>query len=263
MIIGDDEGMQKKVIMLVSMITCLFLMISFSGCINQEETLDPTIQRIKDAGKLVVGTSTPYEPMEYKDETGEYAGFDIDIANEIANQLGVETDIKDMDFELLIDAVANGEVDIAIAAITITSEREEKVAFSNPYFNAGQVIITNESNQEINIPEDLEDKKVGVEKGTTNEGEALKYTNETNIIKYSNYTEAINGLEAGTIDAVIIDRPAGIVLTKDNSNIKIVGDPFTNDLYGIAIKKDESALKTEINNVIASGIIDTFETKWF
>jgi polar amino acid transport system substrate-binding protein len=168
-----------------------------------------------------------------------------------------------MDFDLLIDAVANGEVDIAIAAITITNEREEKVAFSNPYLNAGQVIITNESDQEISIPEDLEDKKVGVQNGTTSEEEALKYTNETNVIKYNDYIEAVTNLEAGTIDAIIIDRPAGIGLTKDNSNIKIVGNPFTNELYGIAIKKGESALKTEINKVIASGIIDTFETKWF
>ncbi len=254
--------MNKKIKLPFTTIICFFLILSISGCINQEETLDPTIERIKDAGKLVVGTSTPYEPMEYKDETGNIVGFDIDIANEIANQLGVETDIRDMDFDLLIDAVANGEVDIAIAAITITTEREERVAFSNPYLNAGQVIITNESNQEINIPEDLKDKKVGVQNSTTSEEEALKYTNETNVIKYNDYIEAVTNLEAGTIDAVIIDRPAGIVLAKDNSNIKIVGNPFTNELYGIAIKKGESALKTEINKVIASGIIDTFEAKW-
>lgn len=255
--------MNKKIKLPFTTIVCFFLILSIPGCINQEETLDPTIEQIKDAGKLIVGTSTPYEPMEYKDENGNIVGFDIDIANEIANQLGVETDIRDMDFDLLIDAVANGEVDIAIAAITITNEREEQVSFSNPYLNAGQVIITNESNQEINIPEDLEDKKVGVQNSTTSEEEALKYTNEANVIKYNDYIEAVTNLEAGTIDAVIIDRPAGIVLAKDNSNIKIVGDPFTNELYGIAIKKGESALKTEINKVIASGIIDTFETKWF
>ena len=254
--------MNKKIKLLFTTIVCFFLILSIPGCINQEETLDPTIERIKDAGKLIVGTSTPYEPMEYKDENGNIVGFDIDIANEIANQLGVETDIRDMDFDLLIDAVANGEVDIAIAAITITNEREEQVSFSNPYLNAGQVIITNESNQEINIPEDLKYKKVGVQNSTTSEEEALKYTNETNVIKYNDYIEAVTNLEAGTIDAIIIDRPAGIGLTKDNSNIKIVGNPFTNELYGIAIKKGESALKTEINKVIASGVIDTFEAEW-
>ena len=257
--------MNKKIMVLFSLAVCFFLILSLPGCINQEETLDPTIQRIKDAGKLVVGTSMPYEPMEYKDENGNIVGFDIDIANEIANQLGVDIEVENMTFDedAFADALNNEEVDIIIAAITITNEREEQVSFSNPYLNAGQVIITNESNQEINIPDDLKDKKVGVQNGTTSEEEALKYTNETNVIKYNDYTEAVTDLEAGIIDAIIIDRPAGIVFTKDNSNIKIVGDPFTNELYGIAIKKGESALKTEINKVIASGIIDTFETKWF
>ena len=257
--------MNKKIKLLFTTIVCFFLILSIPGCINQEETLDPTIERIKDAGKLIVGTSTPYEPMEYKDENGNIVGFDIDIANEIANQLGVDIEVVNMTFDedAFADALNNEEVDIIIAAITITNEREEKVAFSNPYLNAGQVIITNESDQEISIPEDLEDKKVGVQNGTTSEEEALKYTNETNVIKYNDYIEAVTNLEAGTIDAIIIDRPAGIGLTKDNSNIKIVGNPFTNELYGIAIKKGESALKTEINKVIASGIIDTFETKWF
>jgi len=257
--------MNKKIKLVFTTIVCFFLILFIPGCINQEESLDPTIQSIKDRGTLIVGTSAPYEPMEYKDENGEYVGFDIDIANEIANQLEVDIEVVNMEFNesVFADALNNEEVNIIIAAITITNEREELVSFSNPYLNAGQVIVTNESSQEINIPENLKDKKVGVQIGTTSKEEALIYTNETNVIKYSNYTEAVNGLKAGAIDAIIIDRPAGIGLTKDNQNIKIVGDPFTNELYGIAIKKGESALKTEINNVIASGIIDTLEKKWF
>jgi len=255
--------MNKKIKLLFTALVCFFLILCIPGCINQEETLDSTIQSIKDKGTLIVGTSTPYKPMEYTDDNGNVIGFDIDISQKIADHLEVDLKIEDMGFDDLLDAVSNGEIDIAIAAITITNEREEQVAFSNPYLNAGQVIITNESNQDINTPEDLEDKKVGVQNSTTSESEALKYTNSSLVIVYKNYTNAIDDLISGEIHAIIIDYTAGIGLTKDNPDIKIIGDPFTNELYGIALKKGESAFKNEINTVIASGIIDTLEKKWF
>lgn len=255
--------MHKKTMVAGSLGICLFLVISFSGCVNQEEKTDPAIQKIKDAGKLVVGTSTPYEPMEYIDENGDIVGFDIDIAREIATKLGVELEIKDMAFDDLLDAVENGSVDIAIAAITITIERSEQVLFSNAYMNAGQVIIVNETNKDINSEEDLENKIVGVQDGTTSEEEALKYTNSSLVKSYNNYTGALEAILAREIDAIVIDYPAGVGLIKDTSGLEIVGDPFTNELYGIAMKKGNSALKTEIDKVIARISIEELGNKWF
>jgi polar amino acid transport system substrate-binding protein len=231
---------------------CLFLLISFAGCIGPEETLDPTIKRIKDAGKLLVGTHAPYAPMEYFDENGDIIGFDIDIAEMIAEKLDVELEIKN-----------HGEVDMIIAAITITTERAEQVLFSNAYLNAGQVIIVNEFNQNISIPDDLENKSVGVQSGTTSEAEALKYTNSSLVKVYDHYLEARADLIAGEIDAIIIDYPAGLGLIKNISGLKIVGEPFTDELYGIAVKKGEQALKTEIDDLIASSEIKELEAKWF
>ncbi len=255
--------MHKKTMVAGSLGICLLLVISFSGCVNQEEKTDPTIQKIKDAGKLVVGTSTPYEPMEYIDENGDIVGFDINVAREIATKLGVELEIEDMAFDDLLDAVEDGSVDIAIAAITITLERSEQVLFSNAYLNAGQVIIVNETNKDINSEEDLENKIVGVQDGTTSEKEALKYTNSSLVKSYNNYTGALEAILAGEIDAIVIDYPAGVGLIKDTLGLEIVGDPFTNELYGIAMKKGKSALKTEIDKVIASISIEELGNKWF
>ena len=255
--------MHKKTMVAGSLGICLLLVIFFSGCVNQEEKTDPAIQKIKDAGKLVVGTSTPYEPMEYIDENDDIVGFDIDVAREIATALGVELEIKDMVFDGLLDAVEDGSVDIAIAAITITLERSEQVLFSNAYLNAGQVIIVNETNKDINSEEDLENKIVGVQDGTTSEKEALKYTNSSLVKSYNNYTGALEAILAGEIDAIVIDYPAGVGLIKDTLGLEIVGDPFTNELYGIAMKKGKSALKTEIDKVIASISIEELGNKWF
>ena len=255
--------MHKKTIVTGSLVICFLLMISFSGCVDQKEKIDPVIQKIKDAGKLVVGTSTPYEPMEYIDENGDIVGFDIDVAREIATALGVELEIKDMAFDDLLDAVEAGSVDISIAAITITLERSEQVLFSNAYLNAGQIIIVNETNNDINSEEDLENKIVGVQDGTTSEEEALKYTNSSLVKSYGNYTAALEAILAEEINAIVIDYPAGVGLIKDTPGLEIVGDPFTNELYGIAIKKGNSALKSEIDKVIAGISIEELENKWF
>jgi len=247
----------------LTVIVLLFAIVFYSGCISSEDEVDLTIQEIKNSGKLVVGTSTPYGPMEYTDEQGNIVGFDIDLAQEIASSLDVELEIKDMDFDLLIDSVVAGDVDIAIAAITINLERSQKVLFSNPYLNAGQVVIVNASNNDINSPEDLANKKVGVQNGTTSQQEAEKYTNVSLVIPFDNYSTAVTQLADGNIDVIIIDYPAGFGLVKNNEEIKIVGNPFTDELYGIAMNKGETGLKDEIDKVIASGSIDTLKEKWF
>ena len=255
--------MHKKVLLLNIAIVCMLLFVSFSGCVEETDTTDPTIKRIKDAGKLIVGTSTPYEPMEYVDENNNIVGFDIDIAQAIADDLGVELEIMDMPFDDLLDAVDAGTIDIAIAALTITIERSEQVLFSNAYLNAGQIIIVNDLNGDINKPEDLDNKTVGVQNGTTSQDEALKYTNESKVITYDDYTEALEDILLGNIDAIVIDYSAGLGLIKGYSSLTIVGDPFTDELYGIAMKKGESSLKSEIDKVIASIDISELEDKWF
>lgn len=246
------------------LISLLIFLVAISGCTEKKEADDTTIQQIKDSGKLVVGTDYPYEPMEYIDETGEVVGFDIDIANLIADELGVDVEIRDIDFDYLLDAVENGSVDIAIAAITITIERSEKVLFSNPYLNAGQIVIINASNEDIYSEEDLKGKTVGVQSGTTSKDVAVVYTeNLSLVVIYNDYVYALENLTAGSIDAIVIDYPAGVGLIRDNPDVEIVGDPFTDELYGIAIKKGETELKALVDKVLSSISISTLENKWF
>lgn len=250
-----------KLSLLISILT--ITIVFHSGCIDSRNEVDPAIQKIKDTGKIVVGTSTPYEPMEYINEDGDIVGFDIDLARAIALDIGVELELIDMDFDSLITSVVSGEIDIAIAAITINLERSEKVLFSNPYFNAGQIIIVNVNNTNISKPEDIQNKKVGVQNGTTSQIEAEKYTNSSLVFTYPDYSIAVDELLNGFIEVIIIDYPAGSSLVKNNKNIKIVGNPFTTEWYGIAIKKENNALKDKIDRIINSGIINVLEERWF
>jgi len=246
----------------------IIVLIFFAGC-TEPNAEDSTIKRIKDAGVLKVGTCTPFEPMEYKNESGDILGFDIDIAEEIAMHLGVEIEIKDYPnlFDNISTPLEDGEVDMVIAAITITIERTKQVLFSRPYLNAGQIIIVNASNTDIKSEIDLFNKIVGVQRNTTGEEEALKYTNSSSqVITYLNYEMALLDLIAEEIDAIIVDYPSGVALIKNQPDLKIIGAPFTNEFYGIAVKKGEKALVAEIDSVIVglleNGKMNEIKNRW-
>ena len=238
-------------------IAALLFLIVITGCANlQTEKLDPKIKEIKDRGKLIVGSDIPYGVMEFFDDSENVVGIDIDIAQEIADHLGVEIEVINYDWEPLFDAIKNGEVDLAISAMSITPERAEEMLFSIPYFNAGQVVVIHKDSADIEGPLDLSGKKIGVQGESTSEPEARKYTEESLVVTYTGYdfelTEEgmINDLQTGVIDAIIIDLIAGIDLINYEENFIIAGDPFTEEFYGIATKIDNVALIAQVDEVL-------------
>lgn len=228
---------------------------------------DPILREIKTSGKILVGTDATYPPMESIDETGNFVGMDIDIAREIAFDLGVKAEFRNIVWDEIFDTLLNGEVDMLISAITITSERAERMAFSDPYFNAGQVIVTTlDKINEIKGTQDLAGKKLGVQIETTSEIEAQKYTDPDLVIPFENYDLAKEELLEGTIDAIIIDYPAAIGMVSGEERLKVIGEPFTQEFYGIAVRKEEKVLLGEINKTIRrlkrENIIEEMEKKW-
>jgi len=226
------------------------------------------VAQIKTAGKLVVATDATYPPLEYQNEKGEMVGFDIDLAREIANDLNVSLELRNVSFDKIFDVLKNGEVDLVISSVTITSEREKEMDFSNPYLNAGQVIVVKEGNSDIGGVTDLEAKKVGVQKDTTSETEALKYSEPGNVKKYLDYTPAKADLLAGRIDAIVIDYPAGVAMAQASGGlISVVGKPFTSEFYGVTLAKGQTALTNAVNNTIArlkrTGRLGELENVWF
>ena len=236
--------------------------------LKKEAVEDPVLKRIKTRGTILVGTDATYPPMESIDREGNFLGFDIDLAKEIASDLRVRVEFKNIPWERLIsfEPLLTDEIDIAISAITITPERAEKVAFSTPYLNAGQVIVTMLENlEEIKGAEDLFDKKVGVQLNTTSEEEAKKYTDS--VIAFEDYTKAKEALLKREIDAIMIDYPAALGLVSKTPNFTIVGEPLTQEFYGVALKKEATQLLFKINNTIErlkeEGKINELIQKWF
>jgi polar amino acid transport system substrate-binding protein len=216
--------------------------------------------------KLVVGTDATYPPLEYANEQGQYVGFDMDLAAEIAKGLGVPLEVKNISFDKIFDSLKNGEVTMVISSVTITEERQKEFLFSAPYLNAGQVIVTTQANNSIAIPEDLAEKKVGVQGDTTSQKEATRLKAVVKV--YPDYVPAKADLLTGKIDALIIDYPAAISLAQENEGkLKVVSQPFTNEFYGVVMVKGQEKLAEKVDDILAdlkrSGRLSQIENTWF
>ncbi len=236
-----------------------------SGCTSTtHEASDPSLTNVVSKGVLVVGAIPDYPPMESIDETGNLVGYDIDLVREIAAEIDVTPEFRQIAWGDLFDAVKSGEVDMIISAITITPERSETMLFSVPYFDAGQVITVKKENTDINGPEDLMGKRVGVQSGTTCEEAALQYVDE--VVGYESYDPIIADLKEGNVDALVTDLIGSTGHVKNNPELKIVGEPFTQEYYGIATKLGNDALMERVNEILRemkrNGKLDELKTKW-
>ncbi|MDY3818841.1 MAG: basic amino acid ABC transporter substrate-binding protein [Lachnospiraceae bacterium] len=202
-----------------------------------------------EEGKLIMGTNAAFPPYEYY-EGDTIVGIDAEIAQAIADELGLELVIEDMEFDGIIGAVTAGKVDMGLAGMTVTEDRLENVNFSDTYAHASQVVIvTNDS--EIATVDDLANKTVGVQLGTTGDIYAEDIEGVT-LERYNKGFEAVQSLLTGKIDAVIIDEQPAKAFVSQNEGIKILEEKFTDEDYAAAIAKDNTELVEAVNKALAS-----------
>ena len=202
-----------------------------------------------EEGKLIMGTNAAFPPYEYY-EGDTIVGIDAEIAQAIADELGLELVIEDMEFDGIIGAVTAGKVDMGLAGMTVTEDRLENVNFSDTYAHASQVVIvTNDS--EIATVDDLANKTLGVQLGTTGDIYAEDIEGVT-LERYNKGFEAVQSLLTGKIDAVIIDEQPAKAFVSQNEGIKILEEKFTDEDYAAAIAKDNTELVEAVNKALAS-----------
>ena len=224
----------------------------------------------KSKGELVVGTEPVFAPFEFQAEnSNEFIGFDMDLIKAIAKQMGYEkTKIQSMGFDALIPALEAKNIDVAIAGMTITEERAQKVNFSKSYYKSGLAIVVQKDDNSIKGVNDLKGKRIAVQIGTTGAMEAEKIEG-AKITTFNTNGEACLELKNKAVDAVIGDLPVEAYFLKQegNSYAKIVGDTLTSEDYGIAVAKSNSDLAKEVDKALAAlkenGEYDKIYTKWF
>ncbi|WP_257348652.1 transporter substrate-binding domain-containing protein [Pseudalkalibacillus decolorationis] len=196
-----------------------------------------------EEGKVYkVGVDTTYPPFEFK-EGGEYKGIDIDLIKAIAKNQGFEIELKPMDFGGIIPALQAGELDIAIAGMSITDKRKKVVDFSDPYFDAGLSLVVKEGNSEIKSVDDLKGKTVAVKKGTTGATYALENKDKLGIelTQFNDSPSMFQEVANGNADALIEDYPViAYAIKQKDLGLEIVGDRLNGDQYGIAVLKGEN-----------------------
>ncbi|WFD11634.1 ABC transporter substrate-binding protein [Tepidibacter hydrothermalis] len=246
--------MFKKIVnkmIVVVMVLCLGMV--FTGCGKSDIS---QYEKIKESGKIVVGTSADYPPYEFHTEINgkdEIVGFDIEIAKEIAKDMGVELEIKDMDFGGLLAALNTGTVDFVVAGMTPTDERKEKVDFTNIYYNATQAVVVKVENKDkIKSMDDLKGKKIGVQMGSIQEGIAKDQVEEAEVKSLGKVSDLMLELKNDKVDALIVELPVAKAYVNKNSDLGLTNVTVKDETGGsaIAIKKGSKELTDQMNKTL-------------
>ncbi|MBR1844565.1 MAG: basic amino acid ABC transporter substrate-binding protein [Lachnospiraceae bacterium] len=234
---------------ILSLILTVVMVCSLVACGNSTTSTSSSSSSSTGTEKLIMCTNAEFPPYEYK-EGGDFKGIDVEIANKIGEKLGCEIEILDIAFDSLIPTVNSGKADFAMAGMTITEDRKENVDFTDTYQNAVQAIIV-PINSEIVDSNDMYDKKIGVQLGTTGDIYCTDDFGDENISRYPKIVDGVQAMKTGSIDACVVDdQVAKAVVAGDEGSFKILESPYAEEEYAIAVKKGNSELLDKLNGVI-------------
>lgn len=261
---------KSRLIALLSALMILAAMVVVVGCGSDDDggnggDTGLSSELIND-GSLLVGSDIPYPPFEFGDPP-DYEGFDIDLINEIASRLDLETTIQPTKFDTIFVDLQQGKFDVVISATTITPEREETVNFSSPYYEAEQALVV-PTDSDIATVEDLNGQTVAAQNGTTGKDFAEDSTNASRVQGFDLGPDVINAVRGGQVDAGILDQPvAQDAIEKGQTGFEVATTIPTGELYGIAVAKNNPELLEAINNALAEikedGKLNELYEKWF
>lgn len=254
-----DIFMSKKIMSLLAIVVFIAAF-GLTGCSKEGAST---------AKILKVGTDAGFAPFEFQDEQSkEYVGFDVDLIKALGKQMGYEVQIQNMNFDGLIPGLEVNTIDVAIAGMTITEARSQKVNFTKPYYQSGLTIVVKNDNQTIKNFKDLEGKKLAVQIGTTGATEAKKIK-DAQVREFNNAPEAFMELKAGGVDAVVNDKPVNeyYIAKSGSQDAKAVGEPLQAEEYGIAVAKKNTELAGKLDKALdelkKNGEYEKIYVKWF
>lgn len=240
----------KNLKKIAAIILSAALVVALAACGSSKDSNSDSSNSSSDkAETLTMGTNASFPPYEYVDDNGKIVGIDAEIAQAIADKLGMKLEIKDMEFESLVPAVKAKSIDLALAGMTVTDERKQSVNFSDSYSTGVQVVIVKE-NSEIKTVDDLKGKKIGVQAGTTGDSYCTDDFGQENVKQFSNGSLAVAALANGQVDCVVIDNEPAKNYVAANSGLKILDTEYVTEDYAIAISKDNDELLKKVNDAL-------------
>ena len=263
------ETMRRNITQLVFVLFALLLVLG--ACNRADDVSDAESsesEQREETTRITVASDATWPPMEFMNTNQEIVGFDIDLINAVADAAGFEVEIRNTAWDGIFAGLANGDYDAVISSVTITEERQRTLDFSTPYINAGQVLIVRRDTAVGGLA-DLVGEAVGAQIGTTGAFEIEK-VDGVELRTYDELGLAIEDLAQGRIAGVVADTPiaADFALQNETYNdvLQIVGEPFTEEYYGIAVRKGNNEVLDLINAglevVLNDGTIEELEETW-
>lgn len=263
------KNMKKFIALMLACVMCL----CFAACGSAEKepatsapadstpaSSDTSLEDVKKSGKLTIATSPDFPPFESL-EGDKVVGIEIDLLEMIAEKLGVELEINQMDFDSVLPGIQSGKFNIGVSGITVTEDRKKNADFTIPYFAAAQAIVVLKDSP-IKSKADLEGKKVSVQTGTTAEEYCMKNGYEVSAFQANN--DALSALTSGKVDAWVIDNETGIQMSETtNGKTVVLDEPMTTEPYSFAFKKGSTSLVNEINSYLEGWLKDGTVEKIF
>lgn len=217
-----------------------------------------------EAGKLTMATNATFPPYEMTTDTGAFEGIDVDTAQAIAEKLGLELQIDDMEFDAALLSVQQGKADIVMAGVTVTDERKAVMDFSDSYATGIQSIIVPEGS-DIATPDDLAGKKIGTQRGTTGYIYCSDDFGDENVVAYDSGLTAVQALNNGQVDAVVIDNAPAQEFVAANPGLIILDTSYAEEDYAIGMAKGsalEDAINAALEELKADGTLQSIVDKY-
>lgn len=235
-----------------------------AACRGQEDAW----QRVQETGVLKVGLDPTYPPFEAADANGVF-GLDVDLANALAADLGVQTEFVLFGYDGLYDALATGQVDVLISALVVAPERTKDFAYSTPYFNAGEILIVRQDEENIVRMEDLHGRTLAVELGALGHVEATTWAKRLpnlTVVPYPTADEALTAVINNKADAALVDAISGRLFLQQTGGLKRTAVPITVEPFAIVTRIGDRRLLSELNNSLArlqtNGKLDDIINHW-
>ncbi|MGB5824633.1 MAG: amino acid ABC transporter substrate-binding protein [Proteocatella sp.] len=264
--------MKKLLIIAIAVLT---IATTLTGCSSKDDSASQdTWADLEAKGSFTMGLDDTFAPMGFRDADGNLTGFDVEMATEVANRIGLEVKMQPIDWSMKETELNAGNIDVIWNGYTITEARKEKVNFSTPYLNNKQIIVTL-ADSAINSKIDLADKTVAVQKESSaydavmGDSEFVTTIKDSEPIQFDTNNEAFMDLEAGRTDAIVVDEVLARYYMKlrGAENYKVLEDNFGEEEYGIGIRKSDAILLEKINAALeemkADGTYEQINAKWF
>lgn len=228
-------------------ITVVLIATCLVGCGGSDSKDDNKLETVTE-GKLTMATNAEFPPYEYY-EGEKVVGIDAEVAEKIAEKLGLELEIADVSFDSIIPGVQSGKYDMGMAGMTVTDERKRSVNFSDSYATGIQSVIVKEDSP-IKSIDDLDGKKIGVQTATTGDIYASDDYGEDNVKRFENGAAAVAALTANKVDCVIIDNEPAKAYVEANKGLKILDTEYAVEDYAICFSKDSEELQKKVNDAL-------------